>query len=86
MLFAVPLIGLRGSNFRPPLWLKIAALSGFLMTLLYVALSIVPIIKVESRSSFAVKIGGLIVITNLIGLGICLLEERRKRARVADYR
>lgn len=83
VLFAIPLIGLRGSNFSPPLWLKIAALSGFLMTLLYVALSIVPIIKVESRSSFAVKIGGLIVITNLIGLAICLLEERRKRARLA---
>ncbi len=84
VMFAIPLIGLKGANLRPPLWLKIAALSGFLMTLLDVALSIVPIIQVESRLMFAVKIGGLILITNLIGLAICLVEERRKRARLAD--
>jgi hypothetical protein len=51
------------------------------MTLLNVGLSIVPIIEVESRLSFATKIGGLIVITNLIGLAICLVAEKRKRAR-----
>jgi glutamate:GABA antiporter len=84
VMFAIPLIGLKSSNLRAPLWLKVAALSGFLMTLLDVALSIVPIIEVQSRLTFAVKIGGLIVITNLIGLAICLVEERRKRARPAD--
>ena len=84
VMFAIPLIGLRNSNLRPPLWLKIAALSGFLMTLLDVGLSIVPIIQVESRLTFAVKIGGLIVITNLIGLAICFVEFRRKRARMAE--
>jgi hypothetical protein len=84
VMFAIPLIGLKNSNVRVPIWLKITALSGFLMTLLNVGLSIVPIIQVESRLSFAIKIGGLIVITNLIGLAICLVEERRKRARLAD--
>ena len=84
VMFAVPLIGLKGANVRVPLWLKIAAFSGFLMTLLDVALSIVPIIQVESRLMFAVKFGGLIVITNVIGLAICLVEERRKRARRTD--
>src|SRR6185369_4579169 len=61
VMFAIPLIGLKSMNHRPPMWLKLAALSGFLMTLLNVSLSIVPIIKVESRVSFAIKIGGLIV-------------------------
>lgn len=84
VMFAIPLIGLRAMNHRPPMWLKVAALSGLLMTLLNVALSIVPIIQVESRLSFAVKIGGLIVITNLIGLTICLVAERRKRRRIAE--
>ena len=83
-MFAIPMIGLRGTVSRPPLWLKLAALSGFLMTLLYVAVSIVPIVQVESRVSFAIKIGGLIVITNLIGLAICIFAERRKRIRMAD--
>lgn len=81
VMFAIPLIGLKAMNHRPPLWLKVAALSGFLMTLLNVALSIVPIIQVESRLMFAAKIGGLIVITNLIGLAICLAAERKRRRR-----
>jgi amino acid transporter len=79
VLFAIPLIGLRSVTPRPPLWLRIAALSGFLMTLLNVILSVVPIIEVESRLTFAIKIGGLIVITNLIG-GLIYYFARRRRA------
>jgi glutamate:GABA antiporter len=84
VMFAIPLIGMKGSNVRPPLWLKIAALSGFLMTLLDVALSIVPIIQVESRLMFAMKIGGLIVITNMIGVAILLTVGRRRRAQAVE--
>jgi glutamate:GABA antiporter len=79
-MFLIPLIGLRAMNHRPPTWLKITALSGFLMTLLYVALAIVPIIEVESRLIFAVKIGGLIVITNILGLVIFVVVGRRRQS------
>ena len=82
-MFAIPLIGLRGTASPPPIWLKISALSGFLMTLLNVALSIVPIIQVESRLLFGLKIGGLIVITNIIGLAIFAAVGRRRRAAQA---
>jgi amino acid transporter len=78
VLFAIPLIGLRASGIKIPIWLRIAAFSGLVMTLLYVGLSIVPIIQVESRLMFAVKIGGLILIANLIGLGIYLSARRRR--------
>lgn len=78
VMFAIPLIGLRHIEPRPPTWLRVAALSGFLMTLLFVALSIVPIVKVESTASFALKIGGLIVITNIIGASIFLFAKRQK--------
>src|SRR5207253_6795240 len=78
-MFALPLIGLRDINSRPPIWLKVCALSGCLMTLLYIALSIVPIIEVESRLMFAVKISGLIVLTNIVGLLIFLEAGRRRR-------
>ena len=81
VMFAIPLFGLRGTQARPPLWLKAAALSGLVMTLLYVALSIVPIIRVESRLMFAVKITGLIVITNIIGLTIYLVAARKRRTK-----
>jgi amino acid transporter len=83
VMFAIPLIGLKGLKPRPPVWLKVAALSGLLMTLLYVALSIVPIIKVESRRTFALKISGLIVITNILGLAIFLMIGRKRRAHQA---
>jgi amino acid transporter len=83
VMFAIPLIGLRGTTSRPSVWLRLSALSGFLMTLLYVALSVVPIIQVESRLMFAVKIGGLIVLTNIIGLAIFLAVGRRRKASLA---
>jgi amino acid transporter len=83
VMFALPLFGLRGVEPRPTLALRIAALSGFLMTLLYVALSIVPIIEVESRSLFAVKIAGLIVGTNVLGFLLYLGGRRRRAQRAA---
>jgi amino acid transporter len=79
VMFALPLLGLRGVQPRPPLWLKACALSGLLMTVLYVGLSVVPIIQVESRLMFALKISGLIVITNVAGLGIYLAVDRKRR-------
>lgn len=77
VMFAIPLFGLRASGQEPPLWLKAAAFCGFAMTLLYVGLSVMPIIQVESRLMFAVKIGGLIVVANLMGLAIFLMAKRR---------
>src|SRR5262249_34389838 len=77
-MFSIPLIGLREMKTWLPIWLKACAASGFLMTLLYVVLSVVPIIRVESRLMFAVKIIGLIVITNSVGAAIFLLVGRRR--------
>jgi amino acid transporter len=80
VMFAIPIFGLRSSGVRIPLFLKVAAFSGFLMTLLFVLLSIVPIVKVESQVMFVVKIGGLIVVTNLIGAGVYFTARRRGSA------
>jgi amino acid transporter len=82
VMFAIPLFGLRGVTPRPPLWLKVASASGLLMTLLYIALSVFPIIKVESVATFALKISTVIVVMNLVGIGI-LVAARRRSARVA---
>jgi glutamate:GABA antiporter len=78
VMFAIPLVGLKGVRPRPPLWLKLCAFSGFLMTLLYVCVSVVPIIQVESRGLFALKISGLIVLTNLLGWAIYRAAARRR--------
>jgi len=79
-MFAIPIFGLKNAASRPPIWLSVAALSGFLMTLLYVVLSLVPIIQVENRFSFALKIGGLIVGTNLTGFAVYKLAKRKTLA------
>jgi amino acid transporter len=69
-MFAIPLVGLKHAQVRPPWWVKLCAMSGFLMTAMYVSLSVLPIIPVGSRTVFAVKIIGLIAVTNLIGLAL----------------
>ncbi len=60
MMFAIPLVA-RGE--RPSWGVRLAAACGLLMTLLFVVLSVVPIVQVESRGLFAGKliavIGGL---------------------------
>ena len=79
VMFSIPLFGLRSVTPRPPLWLRLASLSGLLMTVLYVVLSVFPIIKVESVTTFALKVSLMIVGMNLVGVGI-LLSRRRARA------
>ncbi len=77
VMFAIPLFGLRDVTPRPPLWLRLASLSGLLMTVLYVVLSVFPIIKVENVATFALKITATVVVMNLVGLGILLAARRR---------
>ncbi|HET7618801.1 MAG TPA: APC family permease [Vicinamibacterales bacterium] len=78
-MFAVPLAGFRRSAVKPPWWIKLCALSGFLMTALYVTLSVLPIIPVGSRTVFALKITGLIVVTNAVGMVFYATGRRRAR-------
>jgi amino acid transporter len=77
VMFAIPLFGLRGVTPRPPLWLKVVSLSGLLMTLLYVVLSVFPIIKVESVATFALKIALVIIAANAVGVFILIAARRR---------
>lgn len=69
-LFALPLLVRRdtGSGWPKATWrLKIAATAGLLTTVLYVALSIFPIIDVPSWKSFAAKISGVVIGLNILG-------------------
>ena len=77
VMFAIPIFGLRGVSPRPPLWLRAASLSGLLMTLLYIGLSVFPIIKVESVGTFAFKITAVIVVMNIVGAAILVMARRR---------
>ncbi|PYS49568.1 MAG: amino acid permease [Acidobacteria bacterium] len=78
VMFAIPLIGLRGVSPRPPLWVKVVSVSGLLMTLLYVALSVFPIINVESWLAFTLKIVAIIVIANVVGTAIFIFAKNKR--------
>lgn len=77
VLFAIPLIGLKGFGVRAPVWLKIACVSGFLVSLVYIGFTIVPIISVESRLVFAAKIVAVVLLANGLGIAIYLRGSRR---------
>ena len=79
-LFSIPLFGAGRIGWTPPLWLKLASASGLAVTVLYSILSIFPIIDVPSWQLFAMKVGGIVVGTNLLGAGIYTLAARRARA------
>jgi amino acid transporter len=76
-MFAVPLFGLRRGELTAPWWVKLCAISGLLMTALYVCLSVLPIVPVGSRMLFALKITGLIVGTNLLGFSFYAAGRQR---------
>lgn len=82
IMFAIPLIGLRGLEPRAPLWLRLASFSGLGVSLLYVVLSIFPIIDVTSWFSFAIKISGVVVGLNLLGMALYWNAMRRRTATV----
>jgi amino acid transporter len=84
VMFAIPIIGLRGVKPRPSPWLKMASGSGFLMTLLYIVVSVFPIVQVKNRASFMVKVSGVIIAANIIGAAIFIFAERRRRNRALD--
>ena len=82
VMFAIPLVGLRGVTPRPPWWIKAAAASGLVITVLYTVLSLFPIIQVASVAGFALKITVVIVLLNLVGVGILVAARRRSQSVV----
>jgi amino acid transporter len=63
-MFAIPLLA---PGEKPTLLLRVAALSGFAMTLLNVVLAVFPIIDVPNPFAFAAKIGGTVLGLNVAG-------------------
>lgn len=79
VLFAIPLFGMKSFGVRAPFWLKLACASGFLVSVIYIGFTIIPIITVESRLTFATKIIAAVLTANGIGLAIFLLAAKRSR-------
>lgn len=68
VMFTIPLVSRRLGPV--PWWLRVAAASGLVMTLLNIGFGALPIIDVKSSLVFTAKIAGLILAGNLVGAGI----------------
>ena len=77
VLFAIPIVAMKRFGARAPWWLRAAAVLGFLVSLVGAFYTIFPIIAVESRFWFAAKIIAVVVVANVIGAGIYLLDKKR---------
>jgi len=75
-MFAIPLVA-RGDK---PFWgVRVAALSGFLMTLLYVVLSVFPIIDLRNPGLFTAKIVTTVCVLQALGAAFYWRATRRTR-------
>ncbi len=82
MMFLIPLVV--GSRFgKPPsIGLKIASLSGLIVTILATVLSVFPIIDVPHPFIFGAKIIGAALAANAVGAVVYFQSRQRKRFRV----
>lgn len=78
-LFAIPFLSPKERGLRPRWWLRLAAVSGFLMTLVYVVLSIFPVIDVESSRGYSLKIATVVLGANVLGWVLYRVGRRRGR-------
>jgi len=79
VMFGIPLVAPRSLPRRPSLPLRVACASGFAMTLLFIVLSVVPIVEVESSWAFTAKIVVVIVAANALGVGVWVAARRKRR-------
>jgi glutamate:GABA antiporter len=78
MLFAIPLFGATAVRTGAGIWLRIAAVCGFLVSLSTIFFTIYPIIDVPSTVTFAAKIIAVTAIANAIGVAIYVAGKKRQ--------
>lgn len=76
-MFALPLAGSQRKIARPPLWLKAASVSGFLITAMYLVLALFPIIDVPHPLIFTAKVGGFVAACQLAAAALFYSYRRR---------
>jgi amino acid transporter len=78
VLFAIPLLAMKRFGVKAPLWLKVAAISGFVVSAVGGFFTMVPITPVNSPLMFAVKIIVVVVGANAVGVALYQLRKPTK--------
>jgi len=77
-LFAIPIFSPSARGLRPAIWIRCAAGSGLLVTLLSVLLSIFPVIAVRSSRLYSIKIAAGVLGMNLVGILLYRLGRQKE--------
>jgi amino acid transporter len=77
-LFAIPLFVPSSHTLAAPTWLRALAIPGLLLTLLYIAMSVVPIIPVASEAAYTMKTVAVLLIGNLAALALYRFRPNRR--------
>jgi amino acid transporter len=77
VLFAIPIVGMKGFGVRSPWWLKIACVAGFVTSVGYIYFTPQPIIPVANQGIFALKIIATVILANAVGVTLYALAKRR---------
>jgi amino acid transporter len=80
--FAIPLFSAKEKHLRPGAWLRLGAASGFLVTLLFVVLSVQPVIPVASKFGYSLKVASVVVVANLLGWMIYRAGQRKRNPAI----
>jgi len=78
-LFALPLLGRRALRSALPAWVKVMSLAGLISSVVSLVIMVYPIIDVADPGLYAVKIGAVVVVSNLLGIVIYKRGKRRKK-------
>jgi amino acid transporter len=79
-LFALPVFGSRGLRSALPGWMRPVALAGMFASTVALLTAVYPIVDVVSRASYAAKISGVVVLTNIAGWPFTAPERSSRRA------
>src|ERR1044072_52099 len=77
VLFAIPIVAMRRFGVHAPLWLKIAAVSGFIVSAIAAYFSLVPITRGDRPLAFAMKIVVVVIGANVIGAIVYRLRRKK---------
>jgi len=79
VLFALPLLGDRALRSRLPAWVKLVSLCGMISSTVSLVIAVYPIVDVTSRGTYAAKICSVVVLSNVAGVVIYRVGQKRSR-------
>jgi len=82
-LFAIPLFAPKQKGIRPALWLRVGAAAAFAVTLLFVLLSVLPVVPVASKWKYSLKIALVVLGVNLLGWMLYRAGQRKRGLTIA---